>query len=119
MLSRLLSQFLFTLIHLLLNVLVAVQNVYSRFRIKQCILPQDEVTKSDIRVILKHLPKVTKKLKHLVILTDTEQHSFNDLARMVIWSLVAGISYVSFYDITGNKRPSLTDLFKKFCVFNL
>ncbi|KAJ8716543.1 hypothetical protein PYW07_003170 [Mythimna separata] len=111
MLSWQLRQFLFALVHWVVNLLVAIQNVYSRLRIKKCILPQDEVTKSDIRVILKHLPRVTKKLKHLVILADTDKHSVSDLARMVIWSLVAGISYVSFYDSTGELKENEEKLF--------
>lgn len=111
MLSQLLRQFLFTIVHFVISLLVAVQNVYSRLWVKKCILPQNEVTKSDIKVILEHLPRVTKKLKHLVILTDTEEHSFSTLARMVIWSLVAGISYVSFYDITGELKENEEKLF--------
>ncbi|XP_026743846.1 dehydrodolichyl diphosphate synthase complex subunit nus1 [Trichoplusia ni] len=111
MLSRLLSQVLLTLVHLVVNILVAVQNVYSRIRNKKCTLHQDEVTKSDIKVILENVPRVTKKLKHLVILTDTDHHSLSDLSRMVIWSLVAGISYVSFYDLTGRLKENEEKLF--------
>lgn len=102
MLSQPVRRILNILLHLVVNILVAVQNVYYQFRNKKCFLAPNVVTKSDIKVVLEHLPRVTKKLKHLVILTDTDHHSFSDLARMVIWSLVAGISYVSFYDITGN-----------------
>lgn len=102
MLARRLRQFLFILVHWIVNILVAVHNVYHRFRDKKYIAQGDEVTKSDIKLILEHVPKVTKKLKHLVIQTDRDQHTYSDLARMVIWSLVTGIPYLSFYDISGN-----------------
>ncbi|KAF9816439.1 hypothetical protein SFRURICE_000345 [Spodoptera frugiperda] len=111
MLSQPVRRILNILLHLVVNILVAVQNVYYQFRNKKCFLAPNVVTKSDIKVVLEHLPRVTKKLKHLVILTDTDHHSFSDLARMVIWSLVAGISYVSFYDITGELKENEEKLF--------
>lgn len=101
MLSRLLRQFLFTLTHLVVNVLVAVQNVYSRFWAKEDDFPCNQGTENDIKVILKHLPNMKKKPKHLVVLADTSEHSLHSLALVVIWSLVAGVPYVSFHDITG------------------
>lgn len=102
MLSRLLRQVLFTLVHLAVGLLVAVQNVYRRFWTNKCYLSTDSVTKNDIQMILEHVPRMTKKLKHLVLLADTDHHSLSDLARLVIWSLVSGVPYVSFHDITGN-----------------
>ncbi|XP_075975559.1 transport and golgi organization 14 [Anticarsia gemmatalis] len=111
MLSQLLRQALFTLVHLVVSILVAVRNVYHRICYKKCILPENEVTKSDIKLILEHVPRVTKKLKHLVVVTDTKHHTFSDLARLVIWSLISGISYVSFYDITGDLKYHEEQLF--------
>lgn len=111
MLSRLLRQFLFKLIHLVVNILVAVQHVYHRFWKKRQILPTNAVTKSEIKLILEYVPRVTKKLKHLVVLVDTTNHTFNDLALLVIWSLIAGISYMSFYDITGHLKENDEKLF--------
>lgn len=111
MLSQLLRQILFTLVHFIVNILVAVQNVYHQFWDKNYILQKDEVTKSDIKLILEHVPRVTKKLKHLVVLVDSDQHTLSDLARMVIWSLVAGISYVSFYDLSDNLKETEELLF--------
>ncbi|KAL4709448.1 hypothetical protein ACJJTC_019745 [Scirpophaga incertulas] len=102
MLSRLLRQFLFNLVHFVVTVLVATENVYNRLWIKKETFLSTEEIKNNIEVILKHIPNISKKPKHLVILTDTTQTSLKDLARVVIWSLVAGIPYVSFYDITGD-----------------
>lgn len=101
MLSRLLRHILFSLVHLVVNVLVAVQNVYLQFWVKKCSLSKDEVTKSDIRMVLEHVPRMSKRLRHLVVQADIDHHDMSDLARVVIWSLVAGVPYVSFHDITG------------------
>lgn len=45
-----------------------------------------------------------KKLEHLVVLADTNVHSMSDLALLVIWSLIMGIPFVSFHDITGKRE---------------
>ncbi|XP_059049931.1 dehydrodolichyl diphosphate synthase complex subunit Nus1 [Achroia grisella] len=111
MLSRLLRQFLFKIVHLIVNVLVAVQNVYHQFWIKKCNLYKGEVTKKDINIIRNVMPKMNKKLNHIVILADTEHHSLGDLARVVIWSLVAGIPYFSFHDVTGELKQNEEKLF--------
>ncbi|XP_028165812.1 dehydrodolichyl diphosphate synthase complex subunit Nus1 [Ostrinia furnacalis] len=111
MLSRLLRQFLFTLTHWVVNVLVAVQNVYCRFWTKKGDFPSDQGTEKDIKVILKHLPDIKKKPKHLVVLADTSEHSLQSLALVVIWSLVAGVPYVSFHDITGELKSNEEKLF--------
>ncbi|CAH2235582.1 jg4513 [Pararge aegeria aegeria] len=52
-----------------------------------------------------------KKLKHLVVLVDTNVHSMSDLALLVIWSLIVGIPFVSFHDITGQLKKNEEDLF--------
>ncbi|XP_049872802.1 dehydrodolichyl diphosphate synthase complex subunit NUS1 [Pectinophora gossypiella] len=111
MLSRLLRQFLFTLIHLVVSLLVAVKNVYHRYWVKRSSSYKDEVTKSDIQMILEHVPRVNKKLKHLVLIADSEQQSLSELARLVVWSLVAGVPYVSLHDITGDLKANEEKLF--------
>lgn len=105
MLSRLLRQLLFTLTHLVVNVLVAVQNVYWQFWTRKPDSTSDERPEKDIKMILNHMPNMKKKPKHLVVLADTHEHSLKSLASVVIWSLVAGVPYVSFHDITGKARP--------------
>lgn len=102
MLSRLIRQFLFILVHFVVNVLVAIQNVYHRSWVRREVL-DDEVTKNDVIMIMEHVPKMKKNLKHLVVLVDTNHHSMSELARVVIWSLIIGIPYVSFHDITGKQ----------------
>lgn len=101
MLSRLLRHILFSLVHLVVNALVAVQNVYLQFWVKKSNLSKDEVTKSDIRMVLEHVPRMSKRLKHLVVQADLVHQDMSELARVVIWSLVAAVPYVSFHDITG------------------
>lgn len=101
MLSRLLRQLLFSLIHLVMDVLVAIQNFYQQFSTRKCSLQEEKATKSDIRLLLEHVPRIRKSPKHVVFLADTDNHTISDLANVVIWSLVAGIPYLSFHDITG------------------
>lgn len=101
MLSRLLRELLFNIVHLVLSLLVAVQNVYRRFRRDKWNEPEENVTKNDIKLILDSIPRDQSKLKHLVVIADTDRHSLSDFAKLLIWSLVAGVPYLSFYDISG------------------
>lgn len=101
MLSRLLRLFLFNLIHFVVDILVAGQNLYHRLCDKKCISPDSQVTKNDVLMLLDSVQKLKKKLKHLVVLADVNAHSMSDLASLVIWSLIVGIPFVSFHDITG------------------
>ncbi|XP_030021203.2 dehydrodolichyl diphosphate synthase complex subunit nus1 [Manduca sexta] len=112
MLSRLLRQFLFTLVHLIVNVLVTVQNVYLKYFHKKFNNTTVEVTKCDIKLILEHVPQLTKRPKHLLFLSDNEHHSLKDLAKVVIWCLVAGVPYVSFHDVTGELKKNEEKLFQ-------
>lgn len=111
MLSQLLRKLLFNLIHLVIYLLVAVKNVLRIFRTKQWLFNEKQVTKSDITLILKHVPRDSSKLKHLVVLADTNYHTLSDLARVLIWSLIAGVPYVSFYDVTGSLEKQEEKLF--------
>ncbi|XP_041980227.1 dehydrodolichyl diphosphate synthase complex subunit Nus1 [Aricia agestis] len=111
MLSRLLRQFLFTLVHLVVNILVAVQNVYLGLFNNKIHLSVDKVTNEDILKLIECSPKMQKKLKHLVVLANTSHHSMCDLARIVIWSLVLGVPYISFYDVTGELQSNDEALF--------
>lgn len=101
MLSQLIRQFLFILLHFVVNILVAIRNVYRRLCVKMCKLPRNKLLKSEVVAVVSHVPFITKKLNHLVVLADTDHHSLSDLARIVIWSLAFGIPYISFHDVTG------------------
>lgn len=102
MLSRLIRQFLFTLVHLFVNIIVSIRYVYHQFLHKKP-TTDDVVKKDDLKKILEQMPRISKLPKHLVVLYNFEHQGLNDLAHVVIWSLVAGIPYVSFYDSTGKK----------------
>ncbi|KAJ0183182.1 hypothetical protein K1T71_001158 [Dendrolimus kikuchii] len=52
-------------------------------------------------MIIEQMPRFFKPLKHVVVLVDMDHHSLNDLARLVIWNLVAGVPYLSLFDTTG------------------
>lgn len=101
MLSRLLRQFLFFLVHLVVKILVAAQNVYRKLFIKDYSSAKGRVTNKDIQMLLEIVPRQKNRLKHLVVLANSNDHTINDLAQLVIWSLIVGIPYVTFYDVTG------------------
>ncbi|CAH2084909.1 unnamed protein product [Euphydryas editha] len=111
MLSRLLRQFLFFVVHLVVKILVDVQNVYRRLYIENCNSPMGQVTKENILMLLENVPRQKNRLKHLVVLADSNVHTISDLAHLVIWSLVVGIPYVSFYDVTGRLKTLEDKLF--------
>ncbi|CAG4929396.1 unnamed protein product [Colias eurytheme] len=102
MLSKLIRQLLFILLHLVVKILVAVHHVYHRLCVKIRNIPKHQSIKSEVVTVLKHVPLITKKLNHLVVLADTDHHRIADLARIVIWSLAFGIPHISFHDITGD-----------------
>lgn len=106
MLARFLRHVLFNLVHLVFTILVAVKSVHRRIVTRQADLNKKEVSKSDIKLILDSVPHFRKKLHHLVMLADTDHHTLSDLAFIVIWSLLAGVPYISFYDVTGKKNFS-------------
>lgn len=101
MLSRLLRELLFTLIHLVMDILVAVQTFYQQFYTKRWKITHETTPKSVMKMLLEHRKRLSKAPKHLVFLADTDHHSFEDLAQIVIWALLTGIPYISFHDITG------------------
>ncbi|CAK1555412.1 unnamed protein product [Leptosia nina] len=76
-----------------------------------CNSPQYDSIITEVVSVREHVSSITKELRHLVVLVDTDQHSLNELARMIIWSLVFGISHISFYDITGELQKKEDKLF--------
>lgn len=115
MLSKYLRHLLFYLLHLLIDVLVAVQKFCQQILTKKCRLSVEKARQCEIKMLLEHMPKISKSLKHLVFLADTDNHSYHDLAQVVIWSLVAGIPCVSFHDITGKLRFASYCLCHRLC----
>ncbi|XP_047531066.1 dehydrodolichyl diphosphate synthase complex subunit Nus1 [Vanessa atalanta] len=111
MLSKLLRQLLYILVHLVVKILVAVQNVSRRLCSKNCNLSKEQVTKRDVLMLLENVPKMKNKLKHLVVLADSNVHTISELAQLVIWNLVVGVPYVSFYDVTGSLKKMEEELF--------
>lgn len=100
MLSRLLREVLFTLIHVVLSLVTLVYNVRRRLWTKQWYFREKSVTKKDVELLVTRLHKAGPTLQHLVV-ADAGVLSCTDLARVLIWSLVAGVPFVSFYDVTG------------------
>ncbi|XP_050679012.1 dehydrodolichyl diphosphate synthase complex subunit nus1 [Leptidea sinapis] len=111
MLSRLIRQCLFILLHLVVNLLVAVKNIYRRLCVKLNYSNREQDVKTEVRIVLEHASNIRKELKHLVFFANTDEHSIEELARVVIWSLAFGIPFVSFYDETGQLKKMEEKLF--------
>lgn len=85
----------------MLSAIIFFQSIYRQFWSSKD-LEKDGVDLQDIKVILSHKEWLKKKLVHLIVVADTKYLSVEDLAKVVIWSLVYGVPYVSFYDVQGN-----------------
>lgn len=96
---QLLRECLYLLMHITINIIVTLQHFCRPFWNKEGSSLNGMA--SDIEVLMKNVPKLTKTLNHLVVLADTKRHCMSDLARVVIWSRVARVPYVSFHDVTG------------------
>lgn len=51
--------------------------------------------------------KLGKIPNHLTILLGHESHSVQDLSNIILWSLAAGVPFISFYDSNGKISNSL------------
>lgn len=109
MLSKFVRIVLWVFIHILYTILenILVLWVYINLKIKE--MGRLKCSKSSAEFVSENISGVLKKPQHLVLILDEENILYEDLARMIIWSLAAGISYFSFYDKTG-KPISLINL---------
>lgn len=58
----------------------------------------------DLILHRKDRAKLYKLPVHLALLIAEEQHSYTDVASLVVWCMALGISCVSVYDQQGNHR---------------
>lgn len=65
---------------------------------------------SDVEYINLNVKNMTKIPNHMTVLLGTEDLSYSDIAKIIKWSLAAGINYVSFYDITGVIKENISEL---------
>lgn len=101
MLSKLVRTFLWVFLHILYTILenILVLWVYINLKIKE--IRRLKCSKDSAEFVSENISGVLKKPQHLVLILDEENILYEDLARLIIWSLAAGISYFSFYDKTG------------------
>lgn len=52
-------------------------------------------------VLIELVKRVTKLPRHMVVILGHEKVSFQDLAKIISWCVIAGIPFVSFYDHNG------------------
>ncbi|KAI4457710.1 hypothetical protein MML48_7g00011720 [Holotrichia oblita] len=71
-------------------------------------LPPSNGKMSDFSEIVKQTQALPKLPKHITILLGNEEPSYRDLTNIVLWSIAAGIPFISFYDHKGLLRKSET-----------
>lgn len=69
--------------------------------IKLKILPPSNGKISDFSEIVKQTHSLPKLPKHITILLGNEEPSYRDLTNIILWSIAAGIPFISFYDHKG------------------
>lgn len=102
---------LWHLVHTVFTIFKCIHDIYLQL---ECKLIEWRLGNRCEAQILDNLQKATAKLKkmpkHLTILLGTEEPSHNDLAKLVLWSLTAGISFISFYDVQGKLKMNEEEL---------
>lgn len=58
-------------------------------------------TSKNLKYVHNEARKLNKIPTHLTILVESENHSIKDITNLILWSLAAGISFVSLYDSRG------------------
>lgn len=58
---------------------------------------------ASISYVNREARKFNKIPTHLTLLLGQEKHSINDLTNIILWSMAAGISFVSIYDCKGKR----------------
>uniref|UniRef100_A0A7R9AM45 ditrans,polycis-polyprenyl diphosphate synthase [(2E,6E)-farnesyldiphosphate specific] n=1 Tax=Timema shepardi TaxID=629360 RepID=A0A7R9AM45_TIMSH len=99
-------------LHALYSVLQYTQYMWISFR-KKCeeLLGQDSV-ENEFKFISKQVKLFDKLPCHLVVIVGTETISFKDLAKIAIWCMTAGISFISFYEHNGVLKKNEAKLFE-------
>lgn len=111
MLSRLIRLILFNLVHLIYTILEII-----------CVLKQfvtfiwncrnvSNTHIDDVLFIEKHSGTLKRIPKHVVYIVRNDDFSLIDFANLIIWSLTAGVSFISFYDKEGVLKSKENKLF--------
>lgn len=106
--SDFLYKVLWTLLHLLANLIESIYYFGLEFRenlhnfienIGKSRLPQD-----DKQLLERHTTKLKKLPKHLAVILSVscqKDVDLNKLTNLVIWALNSGVNFISFYDYEG------------------
>ena len=89
---------LLVFVHFIHNFLYAVKNWYDRFI--GLINSGFRLHVSDL-VLRKRLSRLEKLPVHISLVVVENEISFSDIARVIAWSLTAGIAYITIYDQRG------------------
>uniref|UniRef100_A0A6M2DZZ9 ditrans,polycis-polyprenyl diphosphate synthase [(2E,6E)-farnesyldiphosphate specific] n=1 Tax=Xenopsylla cheopis TaxID=163159 RepID=A0A6M2DZZ9_XENCH len=72
----------------------------------------EDSIKNEVECISSSVKLFTKIPKHVVLILGTEKPSYDDLSKLLMWCIAAGISFVSFYDHNGTLKKNEIELHK-------
>jgi hypothetical protein len=88
---------LLAVLHWYLRLCLAVSRLWQRLSAVICL----SVNRPSAGVLRKRLSGIEKLPVHLSLVFVEDDLSFSDIARLVAWSTVAGVAYISVYDGKG------------------
>lgn len=96
-------KFIYVIFYVILHTLFAIFDfVYDQwFHLKRKLTDHEVTGKRSLKYVAEEARKFDKIPTHLTLLLGHETHSINDLTNLILWSLTAGISFVSIYDCKG------------------
>ncbi|KDR22627.1 dehydrodolichyl diphosphate synthase complex subunit nus1 isoform X2 [Zootermopsis nevadensis] len=102
---------LWTLLHVFLTAVHFIESVWNSLRRKLDLVSKNYVD-DELGFISRHVKLFNKIPSHLVVIVGNETISYRDLANVAVWSIAAGISFVSFYDHHGILKKNEAELLK-------
>ncbi|KRT78727.1 hypothetical protein AMK59_8314, partial [Oryctes borbonicus] len=92
------------ILHCIANIFEFLHDISVHIKYKLQLPPNDNA--SVFSEITKQTKFFNKLPKHITILLGTEEPSYKSLTNIALWSIAAGIPFVSFYDYKGRLKES-------------
>jgi len=96
----------YKIIHFLYWYFVLILNIVEYVHLKYLYLHRVLTNTKDQDFICEHVKKLTKLPTHITFLLSTEEPCYDNLAKLVIWCITAGIPFISFYDYKGEVKKN-------------
>lgn len=112
---------LLILIHFLCDLFTAFYNCCMILHRKFTKIWYGENLRTEIEILTRAASKMKKLPRHIVIVFGAKENTIFDCIRIIRWCYTLGISYISFFDISGNVHFCLLvfyDCILLFPIFN-